>query len=76
MQAEIGLGETRLRFHVVDYWDAKVYAYNADGGRDAATDFELHQDNSDPEGITWANDRFHVVDRTAARIYSYDHPDA
>ena len=53
----------------------KVYAYGADGRRDAAADFELHEENHRPWGIAYANGRFHVFDNAGGseqhRVFAY-----
>ena len=59
------------RFYVVDD-DDKVYAYQATGQRDSASDFDLAPDNSNGTGITFANDRFYVVDSFDEKVYAYD----
>ena len=59
------------RFYVVDTTDEKVYAYQASGQRDPASDFDLDADNVDADGITFANDRFYVVDDEDDKVYAY-----
>ena len=59
------------RFYVVDKFDVKVYAYQATGQRDLASDFDLDPDNEWPSGITFANDRFYVVDDEDDKVYAY-----
>ena len=49
----------------------KVFAYSGAGVRDSAAEFFLHDDNGDPGGIAWGNDRFHVVDRSHGTIFAY-----
>ena len=51
--------------------DDKVYAYQATGQRDSASDFDLNPDNDDARGITFANDRFYVVDEEDDKVYAY-----
>ncbi len=48
-----------------------VFAYSRTGMRDAASDFELDADNSNPFGIAYVNNRFYVVDTMDNRIYVY-----
>ena len=50
---------------------AKVYAYDASGQRDSASDFDLDADNIDPDGITFANGGFYVVDKLHDNVYAY-----
>ena len=62
------------RFYVVDdhYPASKVFAYQANGQRDSASDFDLDSNNGSPEGITFANDRFYVADGYPGRkVYVY-----
>ena len=66
----LGIAYANGRFHVV-YESGEVRAYADSGQRDAAEDFQLHADNSAPEGIEYANDQFWVVDRDADRVYAY-----
>ena len=56
---------------MVDKFDVKVYAYQATGQRDLASDFDLDPDNEWPSGITFANDRFYVVDDEDDKVYAY-----
>ena len=60
------------RFYVVvdGGSDGAVYAFDSSWARDPASDFVLHRENSDPWGITYANDQFHVIDRDQT-VYSY-----
>ena len=60
------------KFWVVDDRDDKVYAYNADGTRDAASDFDLDADNYRPGGITALDGKFWVVDSVDAKVYVYN----
>ena len=50
----------------------KVYAYDASGQRDSASDFDLDSDNGDATGITFANNRIYVVDGGDDFVYAYD----
>ena len=42
--------------------DDKVYVYNSSGQPVSGENFNLDSSNSDPSGITYANNRFYVVD--------------
>ena len=59
------------RFYVVDWFDDKVYAYQATGQRDSASDFDLDSDNGLARGIAFANNRFYVVDFLDDKVYAY-----
>ena len=59
------------RFYVVDWFDDKVYAYQAAGQRDSAADFDLDSTTRWPRGITFANNRFYVVDWLLEKVYAY-----
>ena len=59
------------RFYVVDWFDDKVYAYQATGQRDSASDFDLDSDNGLARGIAFANNRFYVVDFLDEKVYAY-----
>ena len=39
--------------------------------RVSTANFELDSDNSDPEGITYANNRFYVLDSRDTKVYGY-----
>jgi len=74
----VGITYANERFYVVDNEDHKVYVYRAvnrgrpeEQQRDAASEFDLHQDNRAATGITYANGRFYVVDSDDRRVYSY-----
>ena len=62
------------RFYVVDdhYPSSKVFAYQANGQRDSASDFDLDSNNGSPEGITFANDRFYVIDLYDGKAFAYE----
>ena len=75
----------RGAFYVVDWYDERVYAYDASGRRKhdllpldlrgqrlPAYDFDLASDNENPAGITYAAGRFYVVDTWDAKVYAYD----
>ena len=53
----------------------RVYAYRADGQRDAAVDFRLQVAQGSPTGITYADGRFYVVDGAndakRERVFAY-----
>ena len=66
-----GIAFANNRFYVVDWFEDKVFAYQASGQRDSASDFDLDPDNDLPRGITFANNRFYVVDFTADKVYAY-----
>ena len=66
-----GIAFANNRFYVVDWFEDKVFAYQATGQRDSASDFDLDPDNDLPRGITFANNRFYVVDFTADKVYAY-----
>ena len=59
------------RFYVVDWFDDKVYAYQAAGQRDSAADFDLDSTTRWPRGIAFANNRFYVVDWLLEKVYAY-----
>ena len=59
------------RFYVVDWFDDKVYAYQAAGQRDSASDFDLDSTTRWPRGIAFANNRFYVVDWSLEKVYAY-----
>ena len=66
-----GITFANNRFYVVDWFEDKVFAYQASGQRDSASDFDLDPENDLPRGITFANNRFYVVDFTADKVYAY-----
>ena len=66
-----GIAFANNRFYVVDWFEDKVFAYQATGQRDSASDFDLDPDNDLPRGIAFANNRFYVVDFTADKVYAY-----
>ncbi len=66
-----GIAFANNRFYVVDWFEDKVFAYQATGQRDSASDFDLDSDNGLPRGIAFANNRFYVVDFTADKVYAY-----
>ena len=43
----------------------------SNGVRISTADFDLDGDNTDPEGLTYANNRFYVVDARDAKVYAY-----
>ena len=59
------------RFYVVDWFDDKVYAYQATGQRDSASDFDLDSATGWARGIAFANNRFYVVDGSLEKVYAY-----
>ena len=55
--------------------DDKVYAYQASGQRDSASDFDLDSANGYAEGIAFGNATFYVVDGAHGgrpKVYAYD----
>ena len=66
-----GIAYAKGRIHVVDRGEDKVFAYSADGQRDAVADFDLDAENGTPEGITYANGRFYVVDSFHDKVFVY-----
>ena len=67
-----GIAYANDRIHVYDWFQGKVYAYTADGERDAAADFDLHDDHVSPlHRIGHANDRFYVHHRFQGRLHAY-----
>ena len=59
------------RFFIVDFIDAKVYAYTPDGQREPDADFDTQGGNDRPEGIAFANGRFFIADYDDAKVYAY-----
>ncbi len=59
------------RFYVVDWFDHQVYAYQATGQRDSASDFDLDSATDWARGIAFANNRFYVVDWSRKEVYAY-----
>ena len=60
------------KFWVVDEGDDKVYAYNSDGTRAAASDFNLGTGNNHPNGLAYGNGKIWVVDDTDDVVYAYN----
>ncbi|MYK50669.1 MAG: hypothetical protein F4032_02755 [Gemmatimonadetes bacterium] len=59
---------------MADFSTVKVYAYTVSGQRVADADFDLAEDNIDPFGIAYANDRFYVAnnsDSETNKVYAY-----
>ena len=54
--------------------DTFVYAYNAADGTRAGSsfDFNLHENNGSPNGITTLNDKFYIVDEGDTFVYAYN----
>ena len=67
----VGIVFANNRFYVVDWFDDKVYAYQATGQRDSASDFDLDSTTRWPRGIAFANNRFYVVDWSLEKVYAY-----
>ena len=59
------------RFYVVNR-NAKVFAYQPSGQRDAAFDFDLDAATTYARGITFANDRFYVAG--SGKVYAHHAP--
>ena len=57
------------RLYVVDWIDAKVYAYQSSGQRHSTSDFDLDSANRNALGIAFANNRFYVVDSSDDKVY-------
>ena len=58
------------KLYVVDFGDDYVYAYQATGQRDSASDFRLHSGFLFPQGIAFGNDMFYVADYYGT-VYAY-----
>ena len=70
--APTGMAYANDRFHVLDWFDGKVYAYSTDGQRDPAADFDLQDGHDSPNyRIAYANGRFYVHDRFDGKLYAY-----
>ena len=65
-----GITNSDDRFYLLDWNFLNVYAYGIDGQRDATADFELHGDNAQPVGISYADGRLYVLDQDA-KVYAY-----
>ena len=66
-----GIAFANNRFYVVDWFDDKVYAYQATGQRDSASDFDLDSATGWARGIAFANNRFYVVDWSRKEVHAY-----
>ena len=66
-----GITFSNDRFYVVDSSGDRVFAYQASGQRDSASEFGLDSDNGSATGITFANGRFYVVDSSVDRVFAY-----
>ena len=53
-------------------FDGTVYAYNTNGIRSSANDFDLDAANGAPRGITYHDDKFWVVDNGAYKVFAYN----
>ena len=72
-QSAYGIWGNDTTFWVSDDTDDKLYAYNADGSRDASEDFDtlIAVDNRNPRGI-WSNGTtMWVADNFARKIFAY-----
>ena len=72
-QSAYGIWGNDTTFWVSDDTDDKLYAYNADGSRDASQDFDtlIAVDNRNPRGI-WSNGTtMWVADNFARKIFAY-----
>ena len=65
-----GITFSNDRFYVVDSSGDRVFAYQASGQRDSASEFDLDSDNGNATGITFANGRFYVVDGSG-EVFAY-----
>ena len=67
-----GITYSSFTFYVVDSDDKKVYVYNKDGARDTTKEFDLHSNNTNPEGITYRSSvGLYVVDSQDGAVYVY-----
>ena len=66
-----GIAFANNRFYVVDWFGHQVYAYQATGQRDSASDFDLDSATGWARGIAFANNRFYVVDWSRKEVYAY-----
>ena len=57
---------------MVDYFDSKVYVYDADGNYQSDRDFDLATDNTNARGIAWDGAYLYVTDYTDSKVYVYD----
>ena len=72
-QSPYGIWGNDATFWVSDDTDDKLYAYNADGSRDASQDFDtlIAVDNRNPRGI-WSNgNTMWVADNSARKLFAY-----
>ena len=66
-------GRMEYSMWVVDWRDAKLYAYSmSDRSRDAGKDFALDADDQSTEGIWSAGATMWVASRDDGRLYAYD----
>ncbi len=56
---------------VSDTGDARIYAYNSDGTRDASREIALDADNGDSAGIWSDGERMWVADNADGKLYAY-----
>ena len=72
-QGPSGIWGNGATFWVSDVEDDKLYAYNADGTRDASQDFNtLAAANNDTPGGIWSNGvTMWVADNSAGRLFAY-----
>ena len=56
-------------FYITDFNDNKVYIHNNRGIYQS--NFNLHRDNRDAQGITVYNNSFYILDLTDNKVYIY-----
>ncbi len=71
-----GITELNGKIYVVDSGDTKLFAYNADGTRDSASDVNLGSNNGNPAGITALHGKLLVVDNNDGKVYAYNPNDS
>ena len=67
-----GITELNGKLWILDNSDDKIYVYNTDGTRDAASDFDLTIGISNPSGLTSLDGKLWVGDRNDRKIYAYN----
>ena len=70
--AAYGIAWDGTNFWVVDYPDAKVYAYDSSGVHVPELDFDLATENGHAYGIGWDGTKFWVTDLDDEKVYAYD----
>ena len=71
-----GITELNGKIYVVDSGDNKIFAYNADGTRDSASDVNLGSNNGNSAGITALHGKLLVVDNNDGKVYAYNPNDS